>query len=75
MFVSTRTLGAKLHTPGTEGYMSFGIYLLGFVILIVGLALAANMMHVPPRWIAVGTICMVGIGILAGVANTRRRDP
>jgi hypothetical protein len=55
--------------------MSFGIYLLGFVILIVGLALAANMMHVPPRWIAVGTICMVGIGILAGVANTRRRDP
>jgi len=55
--------------------MSFGIYLLGFVILIVGLALAANMMHVPPRWIGVGTVCMVGIGILAGVANTRRRDP
>ena len=55
--------------------MSFGIYLLGVVILIVGLAMGAHLMHIPPRWIGVGTICMVGLGILLGVANTRRHDP
>jgi predicted signal transduction protein with EAL and GGDEF domain len=55
--------------------MSFGLYLVGFIVLIVGLALGAHMMHVPPRWIGVGVIVMVGIGILTGVTRTRRPDP
>jgi predicted signal transduction protein with EAL and GGDEF domain len=55
--------------------MSFGLYLAGFIVLIVGLALGAHMMHVPPRWIGVGVIVMVGIGILTGVTRTRRPDP
>jgi len=55
--------------------MSFGIYLIGYAVLIVGLALGAHMMHIPPRWIAVGVIVMAGIGILSGVARTRQRDP
>jgi hypothetical protein len=55
--------------------MSFGLYLTGFIVLIVGLALGANMLHVPPRWIGVGIVVMVGLGILSGVTMTRRRDP
>jgi hypothetical protein len=55
--------------------MSFGIYLIGYVILIIGLVLAANMLNVPPRWIGVGVIVMIGLGILTGVKNTRYRDP
>ena len=55
--------------------MSFGLYLLGYVVLIVGLALGAHLMHVPPRWIGVGVVVLVGLGIISGVANTRRRDP
>ncbi len=55
--------------------MSFGLYLVGFVVLIVGLALGAHLLHVPPRWIGVGVITMVGIGILTGVTRTRRPDP
>jgi hypothetical protein len=55
--------------------MSFGIYLVGYVILIVGLALAANLMNVPPRWIGVGVLVLVGLGIITGVKNTRYRDP
>jgi len=55
--------------------MSFGLYLVGFIILIVGLAFGAYLMHVPPRWIGVGVICLVGIGILTGVTTTRRPDP
>jgi positive regulator of sigma E activity len=54
---------------------SFGIYVIGFVILIVGLALAANMLGVPTVWIGIGIIVMAGIGVLSGVARTRRRDP
>jgi len=55
--------------------MSFGIYLVGYAILIVGLALGANMLDVPPRWIGIGALIMVGLGILTGVKNTRYRDP
>ena len=54
--------------------MSFGIYLAGFLILIIGLAVGANMMHVPAQWIGVGVICLVGISILLGVTNTKTRD-
>ena len=55
--------------------MSFGLYLAGFIVLIVGLSLGANMLHVPPRWIGVGVVVLAGIGILSGVAKTRGRDP
>lgn len=54
--------------------MSFGIYLLGFMILIVGLALAAHLMRVPAQWIGVGAICLAGLGILLGVTSTKQKD-
>jgi hypothetical protein len=54
--------------------MSFGIYLTGFIILIVGLAIGAHLAHVPPRWIVVGVICLAGIGIVKGAVSTRRPD-
>ena len=55
--------------------MSFGLYLVGFIVLIVGLSLGAYLLHVPPRWIGVGVIVLLGIGILTGVTSTRRPDP
>ena len=55
--------------------MSFGLYLLGYVVLIIGLAIGAHLMHVPDKWIGVGVIVMVGIGIISGVTSTRRPDP
>jgi len=55
--------------------MSFAIYLIGYLVLIVGLAIGAQMMHMPPRWIGVGVIILVGLGILKGVSSTRQRDP
>ena len=55
--------------------MSFGIYLIGYVILIVGLGLAAYLLNVPPRWIGAGAIILVGLGVITGVKNTRYRDP
>jgi hypothetical protein len=55
--------------------MSFGLYIVGFIILIAGLAIGAHMAHVPDRWIGVGVIVMAGIAIIKGVTSTRRPDP
>ncbi|HEY1342653.1 MAG TPA: hypothetical protein VGF59_34360 [Bryobacteraceae bacterium] len=55
--------------------MSFGLYMVGFIVLIVGLALGAYLLHVPAMWIGVGVIVLIGIGILTGVTSTRRPDP
>lgn len=55
--------------------MSFGLYLVGYVLLIVGLAWGASMAHVPGHWIAVGVVALLGLGIMTGVSRTRQRDP
>jgi len=50
---------------------SFGLYLIGFIILIIGLALGARLAGMPTTWIAVGVICLLGIGILSAVKKTQ----
>ncbi|MFZ0954743.1 MAG: hypothetical protein WAN60_00250 [Candidatus Sulfotelmatobacter sp.] len=54
--------------------MSFGIYAIGFVIMLVGVIYGAYLMHMPTHWIAVGAIILLGVGILSGVKATRQRD-
>ena len=54
---------------------SFGTYLLGFVILIVGLAIAAYLLNVPSMWIVVGAIILVGIGVLMATTRGKMKDP
>ena len=54
--------------------MSFGIYLVGYIILIAGLALGANLLNVPLQWIGVGVLCLVGVAIVHGVTATRQKD-
>jgi hypothetical protein len=54
--------------------MSFGIYIIGYLILIGGLVYGATLMHVPTRWIVVGAIVMAGLGIVSGVKATRQKD-
>ena len=55
--------------------MSFGLYAIGFAILIAGLTYAAYLVHMPAHWIVVGAIVLVGVGILSGVKATRQKDP
>jgi hypothetical protein len=55
--------------------MSFGIYLLGFIIVIVGLAMGAYLLHIPAQWIGVGVLVLAGLGIVMGVSRTRQKDP
>ncbi len=55
--------------------MSFGLYAIGFGIMICGLIYGAHLMHVPAHWIAVGAVVLLGVGILSGVKATRQKDP
>ncbi len=54
--------------------MSFGIYTIGFAILIGGLAYGAHLVHMPTHWIVMGAVVLLGIGILSGVKATRQKD-
>jgi hypothetical protein len=55
--------------------MSFGIYAVGYLILIVGVAYLAHLLHIPQSYIAAGVIILVGMGIVTGVQTTRHKDP
>ena len=54
---------------------SFASYLIGFVILIIGLAVAAHLLGAPTMWIVVGVIVLIGIAIMTATTRTRTRDP
>ena len=54
--------------------MSFGLYLLGFVILLSGLVYGAHLKHVPNHWITVLVLIVAGLGIVKGVKATRPKD-
>ena len=53
---------------------SFGIYLLGFIVLSIGVLLGASILGVSNQWIAVIGLVLLGLGVITGVAKTRRRD-
>ena len=55
--------------------MSFGLYSIGFVLVIDGLIYGAHLMHIPTHWIVVGAIVLLGLGVLTGVKATRQKDP
>lgn len=54
---------------------SFATYLIGYLILIVGLAGAAYLLNIPAVWIVVGVVVLVGAGVLSATSRTKMRDP
>ena len=54
---------------------SFNVYLIGFIIVIIGLGIGAYLLGAPPMWIGVGVIVLLGIGILSAVKKTQARTP
>jgi hypothetical protein len=53
---------------------NFGMYLVGFIVLIVGLAIGASLLGVPTTWIAVGVIILVGIAIISASSRNGTRE-
>ena len=45
--------------------MSFGIYIVGFLIMIGGLIYGATLLHVAPHWIGVGAVVLLGLEFLS----------
>ncbi|HUR91944.1 MAG TPA: hypothetical protein VMY38_04660 [Gemmatimonadaceae bacterium] len=54
---------------------SFSTYMIGFVVLVLGLAIAAYLLNLPTMWIAVGVIVLIGLGILMATSRTKPKDP
>ena len=54
---------------------AFATYLLGFVVFIIGLAIAAYLLNVPPVWIGAGVVILIGLGVISATNRTRPRDP
>jgi hypothetical protein len=54
--------------------MSFNLYVVGFLIVIAGVAWGLIRAGVPAIWVIIASIILFGIGILTGVSRTRSRD-
>jgi hypothetical protein len=54
---------------------SNAIYLIGFAIVICGLAYGAYLAGLSAQWIAVGVITLVGVGILKVAKRGRSSRP
>lgn len=54
---------------------SFWLYIVGFLVLLIGAVYGANLLNVPQEWIVVGGLVLAGFGIMAAVSRTRQRDP
>ena len=54
---------------------AFQTYLLGFIVFLVGAAIAAHLLGAPTLWIAVGVIVLLGVGIMTATNRTKPRDP
>lgn len=55
--------------------MSFGLYLLVYVIFIAGVAWAASVAGVPHIYVGIGAVVLLLIGLFSGVGRTRSKDP
>jgi hypothetical protein len=53
---------------------AFMLYVGGFFVLLGGLVYGAFLLHVPPTWIGVGALVLVGLGIMSAVSRTKQRD-
>ena len=54
--------------------MSFGIYIAGFLVVVIGVAYMAHLMHLPSQWIFAIVVVLAGLGIVTAVQNTRHKD-
>lgn len=53
---------------------SLAIWIIGFIVLIGGLAYGASLAGLSTQWIGVMAVVLAGIGIVMGVTKTRTKD-
>ena len=55
--------------------MSFTLYLIGFIILIIGVAWGLSVLGASQTFIIIACLILLGLGIVTGAARTRMKDP
>ena len=55
--------------------MNFPIYLIGFILVIAGVAWGLSVAGVSQTYIIIACVILLGLGIMSGVAKTRMKDP
>ena len=55
--------------------MSFALYVVGFLVVIAGVAWGLIKAGAPTQWVVIASVVLLGIGILTGVTRTRSKDP
>jgi positive regulator of sigma E activity len=58
-----------------EAFVSFLLYLIGFIVFIAGLAWLATVLGLSQTYIMIGAVVLLGIGIFTAAARARDRDP
>jgi hypothetical protein len=53
---------------------NLAIFIVGFIILIGGLAYGASMAGMSPQWIGVCVVVLAGLGVVMGVTKTRGKE-
>ena len=54
--------------------MSFALYGLGTLILIIGVLYVCHLVHLPSHWTIAIAILLFGGGLMSAVNSTRQRD-
>lgn len=53
---------------------SFSLYIIGAILVIAGLGYGALMIGIPPVFIFIGALVILGAAIMSGVRKTREPD-
>jgi hypothetical protein len=53
---------------------NLALYMIGFLLLIAGLAYGAHLVGIGQHWILVGVLILLGIGLATGVGRTRMKE-
>ena len=53
---------------------AFTLYVLGFVLLAAGVVIGLNLLGVSTQWLIVTGLVLAGLGVVTGVASTKRKD-
>jgi hypothetical protein len=54
--------------------MSFVLYVIGFIIVIGGVAWGMIAAGISQTWVMITCVILLGIGIVTGVSRTRSKD-
>ena len=49
----------------------FNLSIVGWIILIAAMAIAAYMLHVETKWIAIFALALLGVGVIVSVSKSK----